>query len=187
MSIIFAKNSVTDVIYRVLDTPRRVYFHSICLGDHFLFRISHFNETYVYGYPKTCLGFYLTSMREGFFCKVWTNLSKFVAKFWWIWTLITSKVLNPFVPNAPFLYPLKTLENFPFFWCFKGVEKGCFGNEWVTINLELFPSGFHNHIVFHNTDSSWFPFIDLSKFFFLALCDNLAKSLESNTKVYRWL
>ena len=30
--------------------------------------------------------------------------------------------INPFVPNAPFLYPLKT---------FQGVEKGCIGNEWV--------------------------------------------------------
>ena len=38
-------------------------------------------------------------------------------------------VVNPFVPNAPFLYPLKTSENF--FWCFQGVDKGCIGNEWV--------------------------------------------------------
>ena len=29
--------------------------------------------------------------------------------------------LNPFVPNAPFLYPLKT----------SGIEKGCIGNEWL--------------------------------------------------------
>ena len=44
---------------------------------------------------------------------------------------------NPFVSNAPFLYPLKT-------WCFPGVEKGCIGNEWVKncIQIELWKSHF---------------------------------------------
>ena len=37
-----------------------------------------------------------------------------------------------FVPNALFLYPLKTLENLAVFWCFQGVEKECIGNELVT-------------------------------------------------------
>ena len=36
-------------------------------------------------------------------------------------------LLSPFVPSAPFLYLLKTPEN----WCFQGVEKGCIRNEWV--------------------------------------------------------
>ena len=186
MSIIFAKNSVIDVIYRVLDTPRRVYFHSICLGDHFLFRISHFNETYVYGYPKTCLGFYLTSMREGFFCKVWTNLSKFVAKFWWIWTLITSKVLNPFVPNAPFLYPLKTLENFTVFWCLRGKRKVALGKNWLILIWNCSHKGLIIILCSIIQTLHDFYLIDLSKFFFLALCDNLVKSLGSKTKVHRW-
>ena len=39
--------------------------------------------------------------------------------------------INPFVPNASFLYPLKTLENLKVFWYFQGVEKGCIGNKWV--------------------------------------------------------
>ena len=39
--------------------------------------------------------------------------------------------INPFVLNAPFLYPLKTSENLTAFWCFQGIEKGCIGNEWV--------------------------------------------------------
>ena len=34
---------------------------------------------------------------------------------------------HPFVPNATFLYPLKTLENFTVFWCFQGVEKSALG------------------------------------------------------------
>ena len=38
---------------------------------------------------------------------------------------------NSFVPNAPFLYHLKTSENLVLFWCFQGVEKGCVGNEWI--------------------------------------------------------
>ena len=32
--------------------------------------------------------------------------------------------INPFVPNAPFLYPLKTSEN-------RKVEKRCTGSKWV--------------------------------------------------------
>ena len=38
---------------------------------------------------------------------------------------IINPTLNPFVHNAPFLYPLKTSENLKVFWCFQGVEKGC--------------------------------------------------------------
>ena len=39
---------------------------------------------------------------------------------------------NPFVPNAPFLYPKKTSENRTvFFLYFQGVEKGCIENKWV--------------------------------------------------------
>ena len=41
------------------------------------------------------------------------------------------RLFNPFVPNVPFLYPLKTLENLTAFWCFQGVEKGCIGNKLV--------------------------------------------------------
>ena len=39
--------------------------------------------------------------------------------------------INPIVPNAPFLYPVKTSEN-----C-KGVEKGCIGDEWVNLRILL--------------------------------------------------
>ena len=35
-----------------------------------------------------------------------------------------SFIFNRFIPNAPFLYPLKTSENRKLFWCFQGVEKG---------------------------------------------------------------
>ena len=28
--------------------------------------------------------------------------------------------INPFVPNAPFIYPQKTSENLTVFWCFQG-------------------------------------------------------------------
>ena len=43
--------------------------------------------------------------------------------------------VNPFVPNAPFLYPLKTSENVSVFRCFQGVEKRCIAKEWVNTNL----------------------------------------------------
>ena len=39
--------------------------------------------------------------------------------------------IKPFVPNAPFFYPLKTSQNRKVFWCFQGVEKECIGNKWV--------------------------------------------------------
>ena len=41
------------------------------------------------------------------------------------------KQVNPFFPNTPFLYPLKTSENRKVSWCFHGVEKGYIGDEWV--------------------------------------------------------
>ena len=46
------------------------------------------------------------------------------------------KFFNPFVPSAPFLYPLKTSENLKVFLCFQGAEKWCIGNEWVNIQIE---------------------------------------------------
>ena len=44
---------------------------------------------------------------------------------------VPMKMIKPFVPNASFLYPLKTSENLTVFWCFQGIEKGWIRNEWV--------------------------------------------------------
>ena len=44
---------------------------------------------------------------------------------------------NPFVPNASFLYPLKTSENHKIFWCFQGVNKKCIGNEQVKFHVGI--------------------------------------------------
>ena len=52
--------------------------------------------------------------------------------------IFASNNINPFVPNAPFLYLLKTSENLSVFWYFQGVEKGCIGNEWVNSVLLTF-------------------------------------------------
>ena len=40
---------------------------------------------------------------------------------------------NPFVPNAPFLYPMKTSENGKVFRCLQGLEKGQTGKKWINI------------------------------------------------------
>ena len=40
-------------------------------------------------------------------------------------------VLNPFVPNVFFLYPLKTSEKRKF----QGLQKGFIGNKWVQLSL----------------------------------------------------
>ena len=45
--------------------------------------------------------------------------------------------VNPFVSNAPFLYPMKTSENLIVF-CFQGLENGCIGNEWVKFPKNFF-------------------------------------------------
>ena len=47
------------------------------------------------------------------------------------------RYINPCVLNAPFLYPLKTSENLKVFWYFRGVEKGCIGNEWVKVSWKI--------------------------------------------------
>ena len=43
--------------------------------------------------------------------------------------------INPFVHNAPFLYPLRTSENLMVLRCFQRVEKGCIGNKWAKKSL----------------------------------------------------
>ena len=50
-------------------------------------------------------------------------------------TLVKFDVFNQFVPRAPFLYPLKTLENLNVFWCFQGVGEECLT---IGFNFELF-------------------------------------------------
>ena len=40
-------------------------------------------------------------------------------------------MINPFVPNVPFLYTLEISENLKIFWCFQGVEKRWIEIEWV--------------------------------------------------------
>ena len=35
-------------------------------------------------------------------------------------SIFRSFFFNPFVPNAPFFYPLKTSENYTVFWCLQG-------------------------------------------------------------------
>ena len=42
---------------------------------------------------------------------------------------VPRSLFNFDVPNAPFLYPLKTSENLAVFECFQEVEQGCIGNE----------------------------------------------------------
>ena len=60
--------------------------------------------------------------------KIWISSQEFFNDFV---DRFGTTYLNPFIPNALFLYPLKTSENLKIFWCFQGVEKGCIWNEWV--------------------------------------------------------
>ena len=58
------------------------------------------------------------------------NFAKLKSELW----IIAGKLLvNPFFPNAPFLYHLKTSANLTIFWCFQAAKKGCNGNELVNL------------------------------------------------------
>ena len=57
--------------------------------------------------------------------------SELLASHWFRQNKIIGNSINPFVRNAPFLYPLKTSKNLEVFLCFQGVEKECIGSERV--------------------------------------------------------
>ena len=82
------------------------------------------------------------------FCKSGNKSgNKWVSRFWLSFQLDyiiyyckyinNTSDFNPFVPNAPFFYPLKTSENRKVFWYFQGVEIGCIGNEWMKQNCKI--------------------------------------------------
>ena len=48
--------------------------------------------------------------------------------------------INPFVPNIPFLYPLKTSENRKAFWYFQWLEKRCLWNKWIKLKIQKWHS-----------------------------------------------
>ena len=57
-----------------------------------------------------------------------------ISEFNFCWVALNSCnycFINPFIPNASFLYPREILENLTVFQYFQGVEKGWIGNEWV--------------------------------------------------------
>ena len=79
--------------------------------------------------------------RTNFKLVMWTtsqSLNLFVQMFPFISVLSSS--LNQVLPNAPFLYTLKTSENLTVFWCFQGIEKGCTRYRWVEHLLRILES-----------------------------------------------
>ena len=67
----------------------------------------------------------------------WNSIFQFSSLLMKLWVFFTQcfqdVVFKPFVPNALFLYSLKTSENITIFWCFQMVEKGCIVNKWVNL------------------------------------------------------
>ena len=80
--------------------------------------------TYVFFFAR------LTHFRPMFHFYTPKNVRKPLVK--WVWN-ISLKCVNPFLPNVPFLYPLKTSENRKVFWCFQEVEKRYIENKWVKV------------------------------------------------------
>ena len=68
---------------------------------------------------------------EFFIVTFWLASFAYIVNSQVIVALQTNNSPNPFFPNTPFLYPLKTSENRKVFWSFQGVEKRCIGNEWI--------------------------------------------------------
>ena len=64
-----------------------------------------------------------TSMM-GFLAKIVSRIREFF--------FTSNAALNPYVPNAPFLYPLKTSENITVS-CFQEVGNGYIGNKWAIV------------------------------------------------------
>ena len=54
---------------------------------------------------------------------------------------------NTFVPNAPFLYPLKTSENLTVLWCFQGAEKSALGTNGL---IKRYSSKSHSSFLDYN-------------------------------------
>ena len=76
----------------------------------------------------------LFRLKDKYCFKDWPMTNWRELNFHWDWNqheCLWYSLFNPFIPSAPFLYPLKT-ENITIF-CFQEMEKGCIGNEWVKI------------------------------------------------------
>ena len=71
--------------------------------------------------------------------------------------------INPFFPNAPFLYPLKISGNPTVIWCFQRVEKRCIGSKWVN------PKNAHHNFIRYQP----FRTVIQIKIPFLAVSSNL--------------
>ena len=57
---------------------------------------------------------------------------------------VPNTLLNPFVPNESFFYPLKTSGNLKIFLCFEGVDKECIGKKWVKFVSFRFVNNVYN-------------------------------------------
>ena len=68
---------------------------------------------------------------------------------------LSSLALKLFVPNAPFLYPLKTER---FSDVFGGVEKGCIGKKWVK-NLWVYIPNYVSSLI--NSESLIYQFSEI--------------------------
>ena len=79
--------------------------------------------------------FYITQIQ------LWKCKTLFHSIIYKIFDLLVS--INPFVPNAPFLSPLKKSEN-QVFWCFQVVEVERFRNKWVKNTWFIPPQIFHH-------------------------------------------
>ena len=83
-------------------------------------------------FTRNLLTLYTKWIVQVFECCISPFSFKYMEAFKCILITIESHI-NPFVPDAAFLYPLETWENRKVFWWFQGVEKECVGNEWVLL------------------------------------------------------
>ena len=72
----------------------------------------------------------------------WTGLKNLYKEFLRLF-------FNPFIPNAPFLYPLKTSAILTVFRCFQKIEETCIETNMLALKRSLtLPCGFSKNLFF---------------------------------------
>ena len=100
---------------------------------------------------------------------------------WFSGFLIIYFTLNPFVPNALFLYPLKTSENYAVFWCFQGVRKGAL-EKWINYwKLKKLPILTHFNPVLNHIETSHLVCIANQTTGFYMKCNTRLKKVKLKT------
>ena len=121
------RSIVADIVLQQLEQFECLMFGGFHIAKAFYIILANFKKKMFVWCPHSNRHI---QRKNGWRRRRWQSLCKIIS--WNVDTIGGFAEINPFVSNAPFLYPLKTSV----FWCFQRVEKGCIGNEWVHFENE---------------------------------------------------